>query len=211
MCTYIGYLCRLSCLIFVLWQRIFLKEWEKCPVSPHGLHFLGSLTLKSRINDWVNLLLPFQLQLRQPAQLRSRELTLQPDQGHVWSWVPANCAVHYRKKKKPSHARWRPAHPDLHDLRPIGGSHMDRLHLRGNSCHTNCKKRMVRLYRSSICVGIIVSSWWDRPLRRQNHNRSKGTNRTCCFFFIIIISWTSAEAQTSCLTVHQCWGVMSNE
>lgn len=70
------------------------------PVSPHGLHFLGSLTLKSRINDWVNLLLPFLLQLRPTAQLHSRELTLQPDQGHVWSWVPANCAVHYRKKKK---------------------------------------------------------------------------------------------------------------
>lgn len=96
-------------------------------------------------------------------------------------------------KKKPSHARWRPARPDLHDLRPIGGSHMDRLHLRGNSCHTNCKKRMVRMYRSSICVGIIVSSWSGRPLRCQNNNGSKGTNRT------------SAEARTSCYNFNDNW------
>lgn len=51
-------------------------------------------------------------------------------------------------------------------------------HLHGNSRHTNCKKRVLCLHRSSMCVWVIVSSWPDRPLRRQNYTGSSGT-RPC--------------------------------
>lgn len=59
------------------------------------------------------------------------------------------------------------------------------LHLHGNSCHTNCEKRVLCMYRSSACVWVIVSSWSDRPSWHQNYTEYVCFVWVCSFFLFL--------------------------
>lgn len=66
--------------------------------------------------------------------------------------------------------------PDLQDLQPTGGSCTDRLlHLRGNSCHTNRKKRTVRVQLVCVCGddGFLTIRWTSCRETKHGSARTK--------------------------------------
>lgn len=141
---------------------------------------------------WSTFLHPSLLQLRQPARLRSGDASTWPGARlELCSCKPCcgSCVFTAGKKKKktltlprsvttgpsrsaqPAANRWLSHGPSPSPWKQLS---------------YQLQKENGHVFGSSICVGIIVPSWSDNPLRHQNHNGSKETNRTC---FLSLFLW----------------------